>query len=416
MSNCKTTVLSSLGAGLEYYDFITYAMLASYLAKLFFPHSDSAVGTIEVFAVFALGYFARPIGGIVFGHLGDRYGRKITFLVSVLLMAFASLAMGLLPNYSQLGITSAVLLTAFRLIQGLAFGAELPGVLTFLNEHVAKSPHRGIFISCMIAGVSLGGALGSLVTYLVNKLPYAQLMMWGWRIPFLVGGVLAIVGFFIRRQLTETPYFEVIKQQNKIVAVPLFELLKNHWRRVLVGLGVVFFPACYVLFNLFLPTYAHQYFHYSLSDTYLVVMIGLLWCTLMLPICGAIVDQIGARRLFIIAALLIIVFGYPLFSMVATGHLISFILFIIIYQSIAAAQVASYMPMLADFFPTSVRYTGVSLCYNTVFSMAGLTPLLLTALIRFAHSTVIVAWLFIVLSIVAAVSAAVAPKKSQLSS
>ncbi|MCH9644860.1 MAG: MFS transporter [Gammaproteobacteria bacterium] len=415
MKHKKTTLLSSIGAGLEYYDFIIYAMMAVYLGKLFFPQQDRVASLLSVFAIFALGYIVRPVGGMIFGHFGDRYGRKITFVASVLIMAVATMAIGLLPTYSQIGVTATVLLTLMRVLQGLALGAELPGVLTFLNEHTAKTKHRGFYVSCVIAGLSVFAALGAWVGYLIGHLTSPQILTWGWRIPFVIGGVLAIVGYYIRRRLFETPNFIASEKQNEIVPVPLVELFKHHSKQILLGMGIVLLPACYIMFNLYLPTYAHVYFHYALTDVYLVTMIGLLWCACMLPVMGYVLDKVGARYLFLVAALILIIFANGLFKIMFAGTFSSLLVFIIIYQTISAAMAVCYMTLLADYFPTSVRYSGISLCYNVIFSVAGLTPIVLTELINRYHSVAVVGICFVALSIIAVLTAYIAPKQSLLS-
>jgi MFS family permease len=405
----KITLLSSISAGLEYYDFIIYAMLATYLAPLFFPQHHSNIARLEIFSVFALGYLVRPIGGCLFGHYGDRFGRKHTWIVSILLMAGSSLSIGVLPTYAQAGLIAPLLLVMLRVLQGLAMGAEMPGALTFLNEKLAASASRGLLVGCMIAGISLCAALGSWVSYGVAHLATAQRLSWGWRLPFIVGGLLAIMGYVVRRQLHETEQFICLKKNNQQLSSPLAVLLTRHARAVWSGFGLVLLPACCIMFNLFLPSFAHVYYHYRLSDISRVMTLGLLWCALLLPLMGYISDKMGAQRLFIITTIILALLMWPLFVLLSVQTASSLLVFMLIYQTFVAVLAVCYMTMLANYFPASVRYSGIAMCYNVVFSLVGLMPLLLTLLIHIFHGVSIVTEYFIVVTVIALVAVSMAP-------
>ncbi len=193
----RTTLLASIGAGLEYYDFIIYGLLASYLSTLFFPPHDGAAALIGTFAIFATGYLFRPIGGILFGMISDRYGRKKAFVSVMLLMALATCTIGLLPTYHQIGISAAYLLLLLRILQGLAFGAEIPGAITFVSEH-ANPYYRGTHCGFLVSSVGMGAVLASALNYFISRhFSSAMVLAWGWRIPFLIGSVLAIAGSWL---------------------------------------------------------------------------------------------------------------------------------------------------------------------------------------------------------------------------
>lgn len=377
MKQSKTTILTSIGAALEYYDFVIYAMLASTISQLFFPGSDYLVGILKTFGVFAIGYLVRPLGGVLFGYLGDRYGRKSTFLLSISLMAFATLAIGLLPNYSQIGISATLLLIGLRIIQGMSFGAELPGAITFITEH-AEREHRGLHCSFMFFGVGMGAMLSALINYvLTSHLTTQQMLAWGWRIPFLYGGLLAIIGFMMRRHLEETPLFH----RNESI-VPLKILLTNYRVELLRGIGITLFPACFIIMNLYFPAYAKHFYHYSSAQIYLAMTVGLLWSTLLLPLCGQISDIVGRKTLMLNTTVIALLSLTPLFYLLKFESNAVLFSFMLIYQTFIAILASCYPSMLAEAFPTRVRYTGVAICYNVALAFAGLMPVLSSYLLR----------------------------------
>ena len=376
MTTKKLTLLASIGAGLEYYDFIIYGLLASYLGHVFFPATDSRVATLQAFGVFAIGYLARPLGGVIFGNFGDRYGRKNIFLTSIILMAITTFVIGLLPTYPQWGLYATALLIVFRTLQGFAFGAELPGTITFLSEHVSKS-WRGLHCGFAIASVSLGATLGSFIIYLLNKLlTQQQMSSYGWRIPFLLGGVLAIAGYFMRTKLHETPLFmqyaETAKKQ-----IPFFALLKQYPKQIILGLSITFFSACFIVFGIGLPAYLKEFYDYQPTNIYFYISLGYIWCALILPLFGWFSDIIGRPRLLFWTSGVAIIGSFSLFNLLTYQNQFALAAFIIIYETIIAALVTCYLPMLAELFPTSVRFTGFALCYNIVYCIASFTPFLL---------------------------------------
>jgi len=368
----RITLLTSIGAGLEYYDFVIYAMLAGYLAKQFFPEENYYAGIMGTFCIFAIGYFVRPIGGVIFGIFGDRFGRKKTFLISILLMAFSTVFIGLLPTYRNIGLLATIAFTFFRMLQGISFGAELPGSLTFLTEHVGNN-NRGMHCSFMIASVGFGVTIGSFVTYMVSKvLTSQQMFSWGWRIPFLIGGILAMVGYFVRKQTVETPYFIKMQRKNEFA---LLELFKNNFWQVIYGVGIIIFPACFIIFILAMPVYLHQLFDYSMSDIYFVITIGYVWSSLLIPIFGWLSDKVDRRKLLFFPAISVALFGYFLFEILTIKSFYALLVFMLIYQFIIAAMAASYFVMLAESFPTRMRFTGIAFCYNVSYALAALIPL-----------------------------------------
>ena len=384
----KTTFLTSLGAGLEYYDFIIYGMMAGILSPLFFGPDEEWMGLIKTFGVFAVGYLMRPIGGIVFGMIGDTYGRKKTFLAVMFLMAISTFCIGLLPTYSQIGNAAGVLLVLLRILQGLSFGAELPGAITVVCESSQKQKH-GSYAGIVISSVSVGSMLASFVLFLLSQnVNQAQIHSWGWRIPFLLGGLLALANYYIRKHLQETPEFTRLQSERKLTAFkePLLCLVRQYRIEMLLGIGMTSFVASLVIFALYLPTYLTQYYSFSTSDIYLAMTWGMLWSACVLPICGWLADFVGKVRMFIGTCLVFMLGGAALFAILAQEGLAILVAFMILYQTVIACVTVCYFPLLAALFPTAVRYTGLAACYNITYSLMATAPILITALIKWSNS------------------------------
>lgn len=403
----KITAITSIGAGLEYYDFVIYAQLATYISNTFFPPATTHTALIKTFAVFAVGYFARPLGGLLFGLVGDRFGRKNTFLISILLMALATLGMGVLPGYSHWGNLASLALLMLRILQGISFGAEFPGAITFLSEH-ASSQNRGLHVGFMAASLGLGSALGSGLILLLNyALTPAQMATWGWRIPFILGSLLAIIGYVLRRKTQETPLFlqQSLKQAKLSNAEILINLFSKHWLQLFQGLGISLFTGCLIIFGISLPAYLNAHFNYSLTEVYQANTIGLIWCTLILPFCGWVSDKIGRIRQLATICLAFALLSFWLFKMLYWHHYPALLGFVLIYETVIAATAACYLPLSAGLFPTSIRYTGIALYYNIGSALAGLTPFLLNWLMAITGQAVFVSLLFSGLALLAAITA-----------
>lgn len=371
------TALVSIGAGLEYYDFVVYGFLASVLSQVFFPVSNKLTGIIEVFSIFALGYVVRPVGGLLFGSLGDRYGRKNIFLISMLLMAFSTVAIGFLPSYASIGLTAAFLLLICRVLQGLAFGAELPGASTFLVEHLKQ--HHGRYCGFALASVSLGALLGSFIPFLLNLIfTPAEIIHFAWRLPFFLGGILAWLSFFLRKKLQETAAFTAYAKQTKAKS-PIKTLFLNHKITILLGISVTIFGACLIIFGVGLPAFLQHFYNYKPQQIYLLVAIGYVWSAITLPFFGMLSDRFGRAKMLLLVTTLFMVLAIEIFKLLALKSSLALFLFILIYQTFVSGLASSYLPLLAESFPTSVRFTGSAVCYNIVFSLAGFTPALINA-------------------------------------
>lgn len=393
----KVAFLTSLGAGLEYYDFIIYGMLAGTLSTLFFSSGASSIASLKAFAVFAVGYFIRPIGGILFGMMGDTFGRKKTFLSVMLLMAISTFGIGLLPTYSSIGVTATYLLILLRLLQGLSFGAELPGAITVLSEYTEQRK-RSTYSSFLMSSVTIGSMLASFILYLLTKtVDQTQIQNWAWRIPFLIGGLLAVVNYFIRKFVHETPEFTLLQQKRPQTTLkePFYKLMGHFKTEMLTGTIMTGFVASLVIFYLYLPTFLSAHYGYSTKDIYFAMTCGLIWSAFFLPICGYLADRWGRIKIFLGTCLGFSIFGFLIFQLLFLNNLTALVTFTVLYQTVICFISASYFALLSLSFPTEVRYTGIALCYNIAYSLMGCLPVVVTALIQRTNSPQLGIWMLI---------------------
>ena len=379
----KTAILTSIGAGLEYYDFIIYAFLAQYISHAFFPSSDYYVSLIASFGIFAVGYFVRPIGGVIFGAFGDRYGRKKVFLYSIILMTFATFIMGLIPTYHSWGITATIIIIFLRILQGISFGAELPGATTFITEHSDKSM-RGLNCALMICFVTVGVLAASFVVYIMTELLGQEKMQnWGWRIPFILGGFLALAAYFIRTRTKESPYFE---RNEKKLSNPFWTLIRKYPHKLLIVGGFILFPSTLVMFALCMPTYFSVTYGYNAADVYLGISVGYGWSIITLLIFGYFSDCFKRKKVFLIISIVFIAVCVFYFNMLRGAGFANLILFIMIYQTFISLYTVCYYPIIAENFPTEVRYTGIAFCYNVVYALTAMIPMLVNYMYEKTHS------------------------------
>lgn len=387
----RTTFFASIGSAIEYFDFVVYALLASQLGAIFFPSKETLY--LQTFIVFSIGYIARPIGGLALGLIGDLLGRKRGFSLSILLMAISTLLISILPGYRSWGVLAPMLLVFCRFVQGISFGAELPGAITLLSESEKSKKKSGI-CSFAISSASIGSILASSLLLLLSTFMDTKMMqMIGWRIPFLLGGTAALLTFFARRSLNQ-------EEERGTVgfSFPVRSLLASHFPSLLLGTLAMIFPASLVIGNLYLYKFLASHSNHSFADISLALTIGLVWSVFVVPLFGFLADRVGRRFLFCISILSLGVIGIPLLSYLFSHQLI---LFALLYQTFVSAAMSSFFPFLTELFPKSVRYTGVALCYNMAFVIASLVPLLFEHFLRSYPYPFI---LFTILSLIGSVS------------
>lgn len=383
----KIFSLSAIGGALEFYDFIIYVFFAQILAQLFFNTTSVVSNLLLSFSVFATGYIARVFGGLVFSHFGDRYGRKKSFALTLFLMAFPTLCIGLLPTYSQIGIIATILLVICRILQGFAIGGEIPCSLTFVYEH-ASYKNRAYACSLLFCGLVMGIFLGSLVSAIATKsISTNSLMDWGWRIPFIFGGVLGFVGVYLRKYLNETPEFQKI-YAIKALKVPVIQVLKEFLFSTINSITVILSIAVSVtLYLLYLPTYLHIYFNFPSSRLLVINSIAVVILCLFIVLFGKLSKFVGPRKIFNFGLILFIIFAYPVLHQLQSNNYLA--LYLIYAHAIIAtsAVTAAGVFLVADSYPTQVRYSGVSLSYNIAFGVfGGFTPFISTYLIKVTNS------------------------------
>jgi MFS transporter, MHS family, shikimate and dehydroshikimate transport protein len=387
----RVAVAGPAGTTVEYYDFAVFSAAAALVfPTVFFPGSSPAAGALSAFATFAVGFTARPVGGIVFGHFGDRAGRKTVLVFTLVLMGVATVGIGLLPSYETLGILAPVLLVALRLMQGFAFGGEWGGAVLMAFEHAPKR-RRGLFGSVPQIGPVAGTLLGSLAFLLVGLLPRPELLAWGWRVPFLAGGVLIVLGLVIRLGLTESPEFSAARRSGATPRIPLVEVLRTHPRHVLlvmgasVGIGVVSFT-----FATFLLGHATSTLGVASTTVLSAVAVANVAQLVLIPAAGALSDRYGRRRVFLLGAAIAGLGSFLAPVLLAEASFGSVLLYLVPYGVGIAALAGTFPSLVAESFPTAVRYTGMSVGFQLAQAIAGFAPFLL-ALLLGAAGTIYVA-------------------------
>ncbi|MEP6883649.1 MAG: MFS transporter [Gammaproteobacteria bacterium] len=374
---------SLIGTTIEFFDFYIYATAAVLVfPKLFFPTSDPTTAMLQSFATFALAFFARPVGSALFGHFGDRVGRKATLVTALLTMGVSTVLIGLLPTYSSIGIWAAFLLALCRLGQGLGLGGEWGGAVLLATENAPPGKHGwyGMF-------PQLGAPLGFLCStgaflLMTNTLTEAELLSWGWRLPFLASAVLVLVGLYIRLQLVETPAFKRSLAQGERVRVPFLVVFAKYPLRLVLGtLAATCTFVVFYLMTVFALGWATSSLGFGRQPFLILQMIGVLFFGLTIPFAGLIADHIGGRSMLMIATMLIIVFGFafePLFSAHNTAGVL---LFLVLGFAVSGLTYGPLGSALATLFPTAVRYTGTSLAFNFAGILgASLAPAIATSL------------------------------------
>jgi metabolite-proton symporter len=399
---------SAIGTTIEWYDFFLYGVVTPLvLNKLFFPNFDPVAGTLLAYTTFFVGFISRPIGGIIFGHYGDRIGRKTVLILTLVIMGMATFLIGLLPTYASVGIWAPILLLLLRVFQGIGIGGEWGGAVLMAVEH-SPAGRRGFYGSWPQIGVPAGLLLSAGAVYVLSYLPDADFLAWGWRVAFLISAVLVAVGLYIRLKVMETPAFNRIQRENQIAAVPVVDLFKTHGKNTLLGLGARYIEGVtFNTFGVFIVGYLTGALHMSRQTALAGVMISSAIMIVMLPIYGNLSDRYGRRRLYALGALGIGVLSFPAFWLMQTQSPI--LVWIAIAIPFAFVYPAVYGPQAALFselFDTRVRYTGTSFVYqfSGIFA-SGLTPIIATALLPLGDNKPWLICLYVlVVSVISALS------------
>ena len=376
----RIVILASLGGTLEFYDFVIFGVFARDIGAAVFPPTDPIVSLLLSFATFTVGYLARPIGGIVLSHYGDRYGRRAVFLWSVFIMSAATLGMGLVPPYAQIGVAASLLMVTLRLIQGFCLGGELPGALTYVVETAPRiAPFVcGVVFACVTMGVAVAtGVSLSVRTFMDPSL----VPTYGWRIAFIIGGLGGVLSFVLRRSLEESPEFARMK--SLAVRQPFRELLRTNLPHVAVGCALLGGIGCFNgLFFSHLSAYLSTVLQYDPRDAVLAQTVGVIVMARGTLLTGWLGDRIQPRYLLRAGAVLLLIAAYPFYTAVES-RAVSLAMLCTLAGAVGALSAGSFAVLLTDLFPTRIRFTGVALVFNISFTLfSGTAPLIATSLIE----------------------------------
>ena len=393
---------AAIGNTVEWFDFAIYGFLATYIAEKFFPSGDETAALLNTFAIFAAAFFMRPLGGFFFGPLGDRIGRQKVLALVILLMSCSTFAIGLVPSYDTIGVFAPLLLLFLRCLQGFSAGGEYGSGACFLAEY-ASDKHRGFVVSFLVWSVVVGFLLGSLtVTGLETVLSEGAMDSYGWRIPFLIAGVLGAVGLYIRLRLGDTPEFEALRDEGEVASSPLKEAVTTSWRPILQigGLVVIHNVGFYIVFT-FLPSYFTKTLGFTKTDAFVSITVASLVALILIPPLGALSDRIGRKPLLIAGSLAFAVFAYPLFLMLNAGSLAVAIAAHAGLAAIESVFVCASLAAGAELFATRVRSSGYSIGYNvSVALFGGTAPYVATWLVARTGNDLAPAYYVIVAALV----------------
>lgn len=383
-ADIKTLMLAALGGALEFYDFIVYGFLTPEIGKLFFPPGASDwVRDLQAYALFAVAYFARPLGGVILAHFGDLSGRKRMFTLSILLMALPTLAMGLLPTYESIGILAPVLLLVLRILQGAAVGGEVAGAWVFVSEHV---PSRNVGFACgtLTAGLTTGILLGSLAgTAMHTWLSPQDVLAYGWRILFIAGGVFGIIAMLLRQWLKETPVFAELQKRKALVSeIPLKAVLKTHRKSTAISMLLTWaLTAGIIVIIVITPSLMQKVLHLDSNSVYVAGSLATFGLSIGCVVAGWLGDRIGAKPVIFVGLLLMGGCYYTLYTNVAASPALLLPLYGI--TGFTVGVVGCIPLVLVNLFRAQVRFSGVSFSYNLAYAIfGGLTPLLMPVFLK----------------------------------
>jgi metabolite-proton symporter len=397
-----------IGSAIEAFDFLAYGTAAALVFnKLFFPAFDPTLGTLAAFGAFASGLFARPLGGLIFGHFGDRVGRKSMLTLSLVLMGLCTVLIGLLPTYESIGVWAAVLLVTLRIGQGLSFGGELGGAMLMAVEH-APAGRKSFFGSLPQGGTPIGLLLSSGAFALASTLPEEAFLSWGWRLPFLASAVLIVVGVFIRLKVEESPEFAAARTHQRIVKLPGREVLLRHFRPLALTIGGKLAEVTlYYTIAVFAISYAVGKLGFSRNDALGALMIAAACQIITIPLFGWLGDRIGTRRLYTFGSAFLALTAVPIFMAIGSGSYTYYVLATVMALAINYAMIFGPQSNLyAAQFPAEIRYSGISLGIQVAAALGGgLAPIIATALIARSGSIVSVGVYIAVLGLISAACA-----------
>ena len=414
----KVIAAAAIGNFVEWFDFAVYGFLATIIAKEFFASTDTSVALLKTFAVFAVAFALRPLGGIFFGMLGDRLGRKKILSLTILLMAGATTVIGLLPTYASIGILAPVLLTLTRCVQGFSAGGEYAGACAYLMEH-APNDKRAWYGSFVPVSTFSAFACAAVLAYALEAtLSPENMASWGWRIPFLIAAPLGIVGLYLRWKMEETPAFQQALAEDDVTAhSPLKETLRSHGNAICcLGAFISLTALSFYMFTTYFATYLQVAGGLSRAAALLVSTVALVFAALACPVAGALSDRFGRRKTVKYTCLWLIVAVYPAYFLASSGSVVAAIVGVVMLAIGALSCGVVTAALLSETFPTRTRYTASAITYNMAYTIFGGTaPLMATWLIGLTGSNMAPAFYLIVIALLALAGGMALPETSRIS-
>ena len=413
----RVIIASLIGTSLEWYDFFLYGSAAALVfGKLFFPQFEALTGTLLAFTTYAVGFIARPLGGVVFGHFGDKVGRKNVLVWTLVLMGAATFLIGLVPTYAAIGLAAPILLVSLRFLQGLGLGGEWGGAVIMSVEH-GDPRKRGLNASWPQVGVPMGNLLAAGVLWILNSaLSESAFLSWGWRVPFLLSGVLVVVGLWIRLTITESPLFAEVEESGAKAKMPLIEVLKRHPRGLLVAMAArIGTDVAFYTFALYVLTYVTGTLGLSRGVGLAAVLIGSACQLALIPLFGALSDRIGRRPVYAIGAASAAVWAFAFFPLLDTGNRAIIVLATVIALATHAAMYGPQAAFIVELFSTRLRYSGASMGYQIAGIFGGaLAPIISIQLVQATGSAFAVSAYVLVALLITLVALWFAPETSQV--
>lgn len=398
----KVVTSALIGATIEWYDFFLYGVVAGIVfSKLYFPSDDPLISTLLAYTTFAVGFVTRPLGGVIFGHFGDRVGRKSILVVTLMIMGVSTFLIGLLPTHAQIGVAAPILLLLLRVAQGIGLGGEWGGAVLMAYEYAPKEK-RGFYASLPQVGLAIGLFMASGVVALLSWLcTEEQFMAWGWRVAFLISGLMVAVGMYIRLHVKETPEFAAVKARNAETAIPFMDMMRRYPGNVLKGMGARYIDGVFFnVFGVFSISYLTSTLQISRTDALIGVMIAAVVMCFTIPLFGRLSDRLGRSRVYLWGSLITAVSAFPAFWLMAHSGgnvLLIWIAIVVPFGILYAAVYGPEAALFCDLFDAKVRYTGISFVYqfSGIFA-SGITPIIATALVKTAGGSPWLVCLYVV--------------------
>lgn len=402
----KVIISGMVGNALEWYDFAIYGQVAGIIGAKFFPQADASAQLLASYGAFAAGFVARPFGGIIFGMIGDSLGRKTSLSLSVILMAAATGAIGIMPEYATAGILAPILLVLVRLLQGLSLGGEFSGAIAYTIEH-SPQKHRGLIGSMTIASLIIGFLTGSLMATAFSWLmPPGAFEDWGWRIPFVLGIGIGLIGFYIRRSCEESPVYEAARAEESLSKTPVREVIKHHWRPLIRAIGVYFNVTMpFYMASIYFISYNRQHLGLDTSKSMAINAAGMFAMLLAVPVSAILSDRFGRKKVLMAMGWIFALGAWPLFSLFTSGELVPTIAGELIFSAMVGLMTAPVPAFLAELFPTRIRTTGMAIAYNiAATALGGTAPMVCVWLVEYFGSPSSLAFYVILTGLSAAIS------------